>query len=76
MNIETKYNIGDTVWMMFQNNPTEYEIKGIKVFVQLNTFLGQETIIVYDTSSDAELGIRKTHEKLLFPSKEELIQSL
>jgi len=76
MNITTKYNIGDTVWFMLGSKPTEYEIQGIKAYVKLNAFYVEETIIVYEMSSNAEIGLRKANEKLLFPTKEDLIATL
>lgn len=40
MNIETKYNIGDTLWVMASNKPTEIAIREVNIKVNnkgLNT---------------------------------------
>jgi hypothetical protein len=40
MNIETKYNIGDTLWVMASNKPTEIAIREVRIVVNnkgLNT---------------------------------------
>lgn len=31
MKVNTEYSLGDTVWAMFENRPTEYEINEIRL---------------------------------------------
>ena len=71
MTIETKYNIGDEVWItnIFMN-PTEVKIYGIVAEIKDNKVL-----------IDYHVGLSKdsctlTKEELIFPTKEELLKSL
>ena len=71
MTIETKYNIGDEVWVMSDGKPTQGKVKWIDVHIGR---LGEEQIIdiryqvlSYDTPYS---------ESVLSPTKEELLKSL
>lgn len=71
MTIETKYNIGDKVWMLLINEPEEVTITGIE-YTHHRIFVGCK---YYIKSNDCEYEI-SIPESLLFPSKEELLKSL
>ena len=71
MIIETKYNIGDEVWVVSDGTPTRGKVKWIDIHIGR---LGREKIIEvryqvlsYETPYS---------EGLVFPTKEELIKSL
>lgn len=71
MTIETKYNVGDEVWVMCDSKPTKGKAKWIDIHIGR---LGEEQIIEiryqvlsYDTPYS---------EGLVFPTKEELLKSL
>ena len=66
MTIETKYNIGDEVWVMSDNRPTMLKI--IRIVVTCD---GLKTEILYRTSFGKYL-----FEQECFPTKEELLKSL
>ena len=71
MKIETKYNIGNEVWMLLLNEPEQFVITGIE-FTHHRIFVGCE---YYIKSIDCEYEV-KISEELLFPTKEELLKSL
>lgn len=71
MKFETRYNIGDEVYVMSDDKPTKGKVKWIDIHIGR---LGKEQIIEvryqvlsYDTPYS---------EGLVFPSKEELLKSL
>lgn len=71
MKIKTKYNIGDTVWMMLLDTPEEFIITGIK-YTHHRIFVG---CCYYIKSIDCEYEV-EIPEELLFPTKKELLKSL
>ena len=71
MTVETKYNIGDEVWVMSDGKPTQGKVKWIDIHIGR---LGEEQIIEvrYNVLSyDPPYS-----ESLLSPTKEELLKSL
>lgn len=73
MKIETKYNIGDEVWVMHEGSIRKTRIRSIKIYYSK----------LYGTSEEYGLKLRDnyrfrvvTKESRMFPSKEELINSL
>lgn len=70
MTIETKYNIGDTVYLIRNSEITKGEIINIRtdIFKSVSDFK-------YGIYCDGEY-IFNIKENLLFPSKKELIKSL
>lgn len=70
MTIETKYNIGDEVWLMYKNKAVSSSIFRIEVKVDLH--LSVRIIYYLSGSSCAEFY----SEDKLFPTKEELLKSL
>ena len=70
MTIETKYNIGDDVWLLYNNKAVSSRIFRIEVKVDLHL---SARIKYYLSGSDiAEFY----SEDKLFPTKEELLKSL
>lgn len=65
MTIETKYNIGDEVWVKVQGKPTKFKVVGFyKPFAELLYLIeNDDTYIALEA-------------KYLFPTKEELLKSL
>ena len=72
MTIETKYNIGDEVWVEFFMEPTHMVVKSIEFRKNENT----ESIcyLVMNITDRREWYNAKESE--LFPTKEELIKCL
>ena len=66
MKIETKYNIGDEVWVMYYNSPHTFEINKVLIIHDYN-----ETIIQYKVK-----GCKYFFESEIFPTKEELLKAL
>lgn len=71
MTIETKYNIGDEVWMMLFDKPEEFVITGIE-YTHHRIFIGCK---YYIKSTDREYEVA-IPEGLLFHTKEELLKNL
>lgn len=72
MKIETKYDPGDTVWMMIGNRPKEcviYEVDPGKIMKSM-TYQDRYTIEGYNGNSPT------FYEREIFRTKEELINSL
>lgn len=77
MTIETKYNIGDEVWVIAENEVQRLIIDGIrvegcslKVEDSVRSFFSRLTIYYYFD------GVDYVAEHKCFPTKEELIKSL
>lgn len=71
MTIETKYNIGDEVWMTLFDKPKKFVVKGVE-YVYHTIFIG---CYYYIKSEDCQYEVR-IPESELFPTKEELLKSL
>jgi hypothetical protein len=69
MIIETKYNIGNEVWMHLGNECIHGKIIELRIYVRK-----KETREIYDVFVDDELV--PMLGELLFPTKEELLKSL
>lgn len=65
MEIKTKYNIGDKVWAMYDNEPSEFIIYSIQAF-----FYEDLPYSIWYINNDDE-GYQ---EDVLFPTKEELLK--
>lgn len=76
MTIETKYNIGDEVFTLYDNRVTTLKIWGIDINIE-EGFDGQYTlptkvkIVYYDFGKHHSFD-----EQSVFPTKEELLKSL
>lgn len=83
MTIETKYNIGNEVWMIRDNEVQKHEIRSITINKTPTAF-----IIYYsfadmfnleeckDSEFSTDMGLEWWREEKLFPTKEELLKSL
>ena len=69
MTIETKYNIGDEVWITNNSQPIQVQILQITVKKR-----GEHITIEYMIDNDEV--ITRRYEQDLFPTKEELLKSL
>jgi len=72
MKIETKYDPGDTVWIMIGNRPKEcviYEVDPGKI-MKIMTYQDRYTIEGYNGNSPT------FYEREIFKTKEELLNSL
>lgn len=72
MTIETKYNIGDMLWVGDYEEPTQYKVVGIKFCRWIE--MGDD--LVYITLNPKTREYSEMKEQFLFPTKEELIKSL
>ena len=74
MTIETKYNIGDEVWLMYENMAIT------ALVIDMNVEIGER--IKGNVSANCYCKIksphftREMHDSHLFPTKEELLKSL
>lgn len=84
MTIETKYNIGDEVWLRYGDRIKEAEIIDLKATV---VFLSPKPTITYSVrvkkeeggfwlNRDKTIKVLPLYEEMLFPTKEELLKSL
>lgn len=73
MNIENKYNIGDSVWIMFNNSPLEVKIRGIYYGNRFKDNIDDPALFYTITRFSFDYLCL---EQWLFPTKEELITSL
>lgn len=70
MTIETKYNIGDEVWLMVLGTPEKVVIKTMTIWV----FGDGDVELKYAVEKSGFWHQR--YESQLFPTKEELLKSL
>ena len=71
MQIKTKYNIGDKVWVIVNNKPTELLINSIEIFIHdMGQYRIGYSIWYVDKKNE---GFEETQ---VFPTKEELLKSL
>ena len=78
MEIKTKFNVGDKVWVMYDNKATEAEIFEV-YFKQSHKFDAKDrmgTEITYMLKSNNLLNFGVFPEGIFYASKEELINSL
>jgi hypothetical protein len=83
MTIETKYNIGQEVWMIRDNEVQNHEIRSITInktpttFIIYYSFADMFNLEDYKTSEfSTDMGLEWWREEKLFPTKEELLKSL
>lgn len=67
MKIETKFNIGDEVWFMYENRPTSMRIGHIELHISCDK-VKRQYIDKY--------GRFRVSEHKLFRTKQELLESL
>jgi len=73
MVIETKYQSGNTVWFIFDNKVQTAAIKALRVYERMNPVHNKPEM---DIEYNIGLGQAFWKESELFPSKEELLNSL
>lgn len=72
MKIETKYNLGQEVWFMFDNKPRTAKV--LKIGVQCRN---EFTVILYEIKlNNYDVKPFKVEECDIYLSKEELLKSL
>lgn len=71
MKIETKYDIGDEVWIMIYGECYQLRVVGIRI-----TKLKNHKAIEYFVSEDGDELSFTFDESEFFPTKEELLKSL
>lgn len=84
MEVKTKLNIGDTLWIMYNNRPREIKINhiGIKVSLQFDGFTNKTSVSIYyrgwvDCFKKEDFSYEEdTIGKQVFLTKEDLINSL
>lgn len=80
MTIETKYSIGDTVWVMEGNTPTPKKLLGIRTYTGDGTTPidpGKTSVQYYAKSGLLKEGdMTYYNQSVLFPTKEALLASL
>lgn len=73
MTIETKFNVGETVYYMCNNKVHQSTVKVIKIYVRSPTVDVQTYLIETGLGKD---GLSEYNEVWLFPTKESLLASL
>lgn len=68
MSVNTKYAIGIDVWMIYCNKARQFEVSGVFIDV---TSKGVEIFYTLKGLGDGKYG-----EDILYPTKEELLESL
>lgn len=71
MEVKTKYNVGDKVWVIADNKPTEFLIDSIEIFINDVGHHGISQSIWYVDKNNEGY-----QEHQVFPTKEKLIKSL
>jgi hypothetical protein len=74
MTIETKYNIGDEVWVRYTNYIEKGIIHAIDVSARMEYGVITRRCVSYDVKIDNCLFV--IYEHGIFPTKEELLKSL
>ena len=73
--IDNKYNVGDTLWKMYENKPTVYNIDRITIMLtatktEFNYTLKRQGFMCMHTYSEDQL------DEMFYPTKEKCILSL
>ena len=74
MTIETKYNIGDEVWLMYENKAITAQV--IEMNVEISKHIMSYVSANCYCKIKCPLFTREIHDSHLFPTKEELLKSL
>ena len=74
MTIETKYNIGDEVWLMYENKAVSAQVISMKIVVEELMF-GTIIVSIYYRIKNRHLD-REISELHIYASKVELLKSL
>ena len=87
MNIQTKYDLGDTVWIMLENRAVKMKVMGVNTETHITTREGKtpETKVVIKAGIPSRQAhvlhevyddIVSIYEEYFYPSKEELLKTL
>ena len=77
MTFETKYNIGDEVWVIFENRAQCLRIEGVAINTLSETFDESGKLVSYRVRIKYYLGGGNwANDVNCFPTKEDLIKSL
>lgn len=77
MDIKTKYNIGDKVWVIFENRAQYLRIEGVMINTLDETFNESGKLVSYRLGIKYYLGDGYWVNDIdCFPTKEELLKSL
>lgn len=76
MKIETKFNLGDKVFVLYDSGIHEVSVTGVFAFHEFNGTLTHDTFAISYKVRFAAGGETKISEGRLFATKQELINSL
>lgn len=77
MTIETKYNIGDKVWVIVNNKVHHIRIEEIKVSIEKTMIIEDGVLSISEYKTLYSVGWGDWHkESDIFHTKEELLKSL
>lgn len=71
MEVNFKFDIGEQVWIMENNRPARFEVKNVKVEIESLVKDHKVTYLLMNQGVEREVD-----EKMVFKTKEELIESL
>lgn len=71
MEVNFKFDIGEQVWIMENNRPARFEVKNVKVEIESLVEDHKVTYLLMNQGVQREVD-----EKMVFKTKEELIESL
>ena len=76
MEIKTKYNLGDKVWLMWANRAIQREISRIYVCINYKEKYETYGLMLEDDEDDVDISEIEHEPEDLFPTKQELLDSL
>ena len=71
MEVNFKFDIGEQVWIMENNRPARFEVKNVKVEIESLVEDHKVTYLLMNQGVQREVD-----EKMVFKTKEELVESL
>ena len=71
MEVNFKFDIGEQVWIMENNRPARFEVKNVKVEIESPVKDHKVTYLLMNQGVQREVD-----EKMVFKTKEELVESL
>ena len=71
MEVNFKFDIGEQVWIMENNRPARFEVKNVKVEIESLVKDHKVTYLLMNQGVQREVD-----EKMVFKTKEELVESL
>ena len=76
MTIETKFNVGDTAFVLYENRIYEVTVTGISYFTEYNNIWRRLTSEINYRIKFPAGGETKLAESRLFATKQDLLESL